>query len=105
MPSRPFSVCVEAETAIEAFQIATQKARLFYGITGFTGTIAEKKRVVVITPPHSMTDADKKDWVKALLNKSSGDPSLDWVTDAWSPAAAVQLDAGGWILFGWALSY
>ena len=104
MGARPFVVEADATDVQEAFQDAVAKAQWLYGHAGYTGTIAEKYTVRVVTPPRSMTDEEKQAWVERLLQHEIDDPRLGWIDDKWAPAAAVRLSAGGWIFFGWAAS-
>ncbi|AEJ38747.1 hypothetical protein TPY_0548 [Sulfobacillus acidophilus TPY] len=104
MGARPFFAYAEASDVQEAFRAAVAEAQWLYGHSGDTGTIAEKDAVRVVTPPRPMTDDETCVWAETLLNEGPDDPQLDWIEDKWAPAAAVRLNAGGWLFFGWAAS-
>lgn len=102
MGARTFMVSVDGDDLLSAFRAAVDEAQWRHGHGGYTGTIAEKNRVQIVTPPRPMTDEEKKVWAARLLEDGADDPTLAWIEDKWAPAAAVRLDAGGWLFFGWA---
>lgn len=102
MGARAFLVVVDEKDLLTAFRAAVAEAQWYHGHGGYTGTIAEKDRVQVVQPPRSMTDEEKKAWATQLLEDGVDDPTLAWIENKWAPAAAIRLDASGWLFFGWA---
>ncbi len=94
MGADTFWVQASGKTAAEAFKTATEEARYENGHRGYTGTIAEKRDFIMLTPPAGMS----------ALDFARSDEALDKVDDKWGPAGCVALGKGKWVFFGWASS-
>lgn len=98
MGAQTFQVVKEGETAKEAFKSAVESCRDNYGYGGYTGTIAEKdKFVMVCSDPLTLDAAWEK--IEEILDADSHK-----VCDKWGPAGCIPLDDGRWLFFGWASS-
>lgn len=104
MGAEIFGVRVDVADLLEAFRTAVAEAHQLYGSAGYTGSIAEKSSVRVVSPPPGLTDDEKIAWADQILFHEIDVPALAWIDDKWSPAAAIRLEAGGWFFFGWASS-
>jgi len=102
MGARPFMVESDIPDLLTAFRQAVEEARWEHGHGGETGTIAEKDQVREVRPPRPMTDEEKVAWAWRLIEDEEDEPDLDWIQDKWEPAAAIRLDTGAWLFFGWA---
>jgi len=96
MGAHSFYTTSQGRTAKEAFTKAVQDARYEYGHGGYTGTIAEKDKFVMIECPKG---AIPEEYANELLNNS--DYRID---DKWGPAGCIDLRDGSFLFFGWASS-
>ena len=96
MGASEFSIGVKANTAKEAFAIATLEARHDFGHAGYTGTIAEKDGWILIPVPEGK---DPVDFAEDLME--TDDPRI---SGKWGPAGCVKVKDGEWLFFGWASS-
>lgn len=97
MGASVFKVRGKGASAKEAFDALVKEARHNYGHAGYTGTIAEKTKFVMISPPAGVTDPKAlNSFADVLLD---GDPRVD---DKWGPAGCLPLAADEWLFFGWA---
>lgn len=102
MGANDFAVLAEGSSLADAFQRAAAEARYMHGHGGYSGTLAEKHDVVLITTAASEQEA------RELANKMIED-SDERIDDKWGPAGAIKI-AGGppdqqqFLLFGWASS-
>jgi hypothetical protein len=92
--------CQVAETADQAFDLATEQARYDYGHAGYTGTIAEKHDFILLkryaTPLPDNTEAAHKvaieerlAYAQSLLRSDSKEAEA--VTDKWGPCGCIPL--------------
>ena len=85
--------------ARDAFRAAVEAARREHGGEGYTGTIAEKRSVVVMGAAANWDEAERA----ARRMIEANDRRID---DRCGPAGAIQVGRGGgrgcWLLFGWA---
>jgi hypothetical protein len=91
-----------------AFRTAVDEAGWEYGRRGYTGTIAEKSRYVIITS-QAMSRDDAVRLARDLIDRDDAR-----VADKWGPAGANPVrqasnpagrnDPDGWLFFGWASS-
>jgi hypothetical protein len=122
MGATTFSNFGKGTDAKEVFRELTERARWAHGHGGYTGTIAEKRSFTVITDKpeavlarlsaqeHSHARRVLADAIaggsKANIARALADALLDLgdtrVDDKWGPAGALQVDAEGWLFFGWA---
>jgi hypothetical protein len=97
-----FMVTARGATPEVAFRNAVEDARRRYGDDGYTGTIAEKSKFVLINLP---TNYDQiplsyaKEFARSLIDKA--DRRID---DKWGPSGAIDLRNGEYLFFGWASS-
>lgn len=81
-------------SALEAFKAAREEALYDHGHSGYSGTIAEKSKFVMIALPEG-EDAMTYAW--KLIDE--GDPRVD---DKWGPAGCIDEGDGNYLFFGWA---
>jgi hypothetical protein len=94
MGSTEFLSIGEGRTAREAFRNAVDDALHRYGYGGYTGSIAEKSRYMIVTK-NVPEDEDLK------FNLAEDyDVWPKSIQDKWGPAGAIQLDESKWIFFG-----
>lgn len=79
-------------TAAEAFSAARQQAQYERGHSGYTGTIAEKDKFIMLPLIEGMNAID------SAWEYTQRDPRVD---DKWGPAGCIQTDTG-FVFFGWA---
>lgn len=91
-----FQTVATGKTAAEAFRAAREQAQYDNGHAGYTGTIAEKHKFVMVTT-EKLAVADAEALAEKLIDKC--DPRID---DKWGPAGCVGLTDGRWLFFGWA---
>lgn len=84
------------KTAREAFSDAVDSATKYYGIQGYTGSIAEKDSFVMINVPE-----DEAPHKYAMKLMDEGDERID---DKWGPAGCIQIGKDSYLFFGWASS-
>ncbi|MFI0742433.1 hypothetical protein ACH4PU_30805 [Streptomyces sp. NPDC021100] len=99
MGAAGFVTTGSGDSAEEAFRNAKEDAFYEYGHGGYTGTIAEKGEVEVLT--HSrVPEGVAEEYAGHLLARN--DPRI---CDKWGPAGAIPLDDGRtWLFVGWASS-
>lgn len=105
MGASTFITTAKGRTAREAFVAAKTEARYEHGHGGYTGTIAEKDRYVMITMPAGFTEGtredklieDAYDYAEQLLDSDD-----KRISDKWGPAGCIKVDADTWLFFGWA---
>lgn len=95
MGAEAFSVFAEGKDAHAAFKSAVEEAQYEHGHGGYSGTIAEKRRFVMIG---SAPDRKSAGEIAGRLIDED-DPRIE---DKWGPAGYISIDAGGFIFFGWA---
>lgn len=92
-----------------AFRSAVDDARYENGHRGYTGTIAEKTRAVIIELPHGITAGA---YIEALwdgetppegVSRAKFGADCAAIEDKWGPAGAIR-DGDDWVFFGWASS-
>jgi hypothetical protein len=97
MGADTFDCTARGATAKEAFDAAKKQAKYDYGHRGYTGTIAEKDRFIVIGKAETLKDAYQM-----------ADPSQPATDDKWGPAGCIETkDESGkpiFLFFGWASS-
>lgn len=81
-------------TARQAFADAREEAYYRFGHDGYTGSIAEKSKFMMIALPEG-EDAMTYAW--KLIDE--GDPRVD---DKWGPAGCIDEGDGNYLFFGWA---
>lgn len=91
-----FYTVASGKTAQEAFTSARDQASWESGHGGYSGTIAEKHKYVMISVPEGV---EPSAYAYNLLQ--DGDPRID---DKWGPAGCVKLQEGKYAFFGWASS-
>jgi len=87
-----FCTTAKGKTAREAFRTAVDQARYEYGHGGYTGTIAEKDKFVMIPLPK---DKEPADYAYELIEAC--DARID---DKWGPAGCFDLGSGAFMFFG-----
>ena len=103
MSAEQFFQYSEGKTADEAFIAAVEEAEYDHGHSGYTGTIAEKDRFVMIPTPKCETAKEAMNLAGELMNKSD-----DRIDDMWGPAGCIECGkgkpSGTWtyLFFGWA---
>lgn len=104
MGASEFTVVMQGKTARAAFLSAVAEAREENGNGGYSGSIAEKSKFVMIsTEPMPKADAFEK--VDNML--ASDDPRI---SDKWGPAGCIEIeiepegDEKTYIFFGYASS-
>jgi len=99
MGAQTFEDLAKGETVKKAFRSAIEEAQYESGHGGYTGTIAEKDRYVMVVSCATVKEAQE------LASKmiEDGDERID---DKWGPAGCIAiLEAPGtWLFFGWASS-
>ena len=86
----------QGQTLEEAFNAAVDYARYMHGHAGYSGTLAEKHDVVLVSDtPHTVGEAQAL--ADSLIEQR--DPRID---DKWGPAGAIRIDKTTWLFFGWA---
>jgi hypothetical protein len=96
MGADPFWNTATGATAQEAFDNATAHARYMHGHGGYSGTLAEKRKFVMVPVP-----AGHEPLAYARTLHEGDDSPGD---DKWGPAACVQIGPGEYLFFGWASS-
>lgn len=103
MGAEVFCVTYKGKTAQEAFDKAVLDAVQHYGMSGYTGTIAEKEDFIMI-------DADGRDFTVI----DHGEGGLEWILDEanwevivehenldkWGPAGCIQVEDDTFIFIG-----
>lgn len=98
MGAEIFHTIARGSSVQEAFVNAVKQAQYDYDHAGYTGTVAEKESLTVISDePHTLVEAH------ALADDMTGrgDARID---DTWGPAGAIRIDDVTWLFFGWASS-
>ncbi|MBT7080174.1 MAG: hypothetical protein HN929_01685 [Chloroflexi bacterium] len=96
MGAETFETIGKGKTVQIAFNNAKEEAYYDYGHSGYTGTIAEKDRFIIIPLPEGREAGEYSD---ELI--SDGDPRID---DKWGPVGCIKIQDGEWLFFGWASS-
>ena len=96
MGANTFMVKSNGISAKDAFASATSEARYMYGHAGYTGTIAEKDKFVMIECPKG---AIPEEYAMELIDRD--DYRID---DKWGPAGCISLGNDQFLFFGWASS-
>jgi hypothetical protein len=91
-----FEVKSDGKSAAVAFEKAVRSAQYDYGHAGYTGSIAEKSKFLMIEVPEGI---DVHDYVEELWDEC--DERID---DKWGPAGCIDLKNGEYLFFGWASS-
>jgi len=94
MGATTFSVTATGRNAREAFQAARSEAEQAFGDEGYTGSIAEKDRYVMIPLP---AGADPLREANKLIEANDAR-----ISDKWGPAGCFDLGNGRFYFFGWA---
>lgn len=96
MGATTFQETGEGKTAQAAFAALVKSARHEHGHGGYSGTIAEKDKMVMVTREVMPVAA-----AVALADKliEAGDPRID---DKRGPAGCIQVGPTSWLFFGWA---
>ncbi len=94
MGATTFGNIGEGKTAQAAFNALVEQARYEHGHGGYTGTIAEKSKFVMISLP---AGREAEEYIDELIEKC--DRRID---DKWGPAGCIALGNGRWYFFGWA---
>lgn len=94
-----FQVVERGASAKEAFDNAVESAQYDYGHAGYTGTIAEKSKFVMICKsPMSLDDAN-------YLIQKMCDNEDKRIRDKWGPCGCIPLTENNeYYFFGWASS-
>lgn len=82
------------KTAEEAFRAARAEAQYDYGHAGYTGTIAEKDKFIMLPLIEGKTLTETIEYYLYEQEKSP-------VDDKWGPAGCIKTD-DGFMFFGWA---
>ncbi len=102
MGAQTFSHFSPGKTAQEAFLNAVSSAGYESGHGGYTGTIAEKREFIMISPSNADTDWIDEDYVNyAYKLAAQNDPR---VSEKWGPAGCMKVGEDRWLFFGWASS-
>lgn len=96
MGASTFMTRARGRNAGEAFSVAVSNAKHNHGHGGYTGTIAEKNRFILIDVPKG---ADPRKLAQQLLDDD--DPRI---LDKYGPAGCVLMGNGEYLFFGWASS-
>ncbi|RBO79943.1 hypothetical protein [Nocardia puris] len=88
MGAQPFTDYAEGQDPREAFDRAVEDPRYTYGHGGYTGTIAEKDRFVIIT--HEPLNPEAAEALASEL-LARDDPRIE---DKWGPAGAIPVRGG-----------
>jgi hypothetical protein len=94
MGATTFFTVAKGKTAKEAFSDAVYEARYQHGHGGYTGTIAEKSRFVMITLPEGENPVEYAD---RLIDMD--DPRI---SDKWGDAGCIPMGDDKYLFFGWA---
>ena len=94
MGATTFITRAKGANAKEAFAAAVEQARYEHGHGGYTGTIAEKDRFVMVFEPLGVSP---QDYANKLMGE--GDSRID---DKWGPAGCIKVAEGEYLFFGWA---
>jgi len=94
MGGQTFAVKGRGKSPDQAFNALVTKTLTFYGLRGYTGTIAEKDSFVMIPIPAGV---DPEDYADTLLD--AGDERVD---DKYGPAGCIDCGDGTYLFFGWA---
>jgi len=89
-----FSTVAHGVDANDAFKSAVECARYEHGHGGYTGTIAEKQRFVMIDLPEGQSAGS---FIEELL-----DDDDSRICDKWGPAGCIDLGNNKYVFFGWA---
>ena len=81
-------------TAQQAFKAAREEALYDHGHSGYSGTIAEKSKFVMISVPEGEIAMN---YAWKLIDE--GDARVD---DKWGPAGCIDEGDGNYLFFGWA---
>jgi hypothetical protein len=99
MGAATFGEVGEGADAETVFRALVKSAAYEHGHGGYTGTIAEKTKMRMVTPPAGITDEKAIiRWADSLLKGETdedgeGTGEFGWVQDKWGPAACVELPA------------
>ena len=94
-----FAEASTGKTAREAFDNAVEEAQYEHGHGGYTGTIAEKTRFVMVGTVATLKEAYE------LADKLCDDDDAR-VSDKWGPAGCIAVTSfpNTWVFCGWASS-
>jgi hypothetical protein len=99
MGSQWFEVRIsDKKTAKAAFNEAVKEALYDYGHSGYTGSIAEKQKFIMLNDK-PLEPNEAKDLVRKI--EDEGDDRID---DKWGPAGCIKLTTKEYIFIGWASS-
>jgi hypothetical protein len=96
MGSSNFYHVSSANDAKQAFTKARDEALYDHGHSGYSGTIAEKGKFVIIPVPQG---TNPYDYANKLMEED--DPRI---SDKWGPAGCIEVEKGKYLFFGWASS-
>lgn len=96
MGAHEFFTISKGVNAKAAFTDAREQAEWENGHCGYTGTIAEKDKFVMISVPEGVEPI-----IYANQLMDNDDPR---VSDKWGPAGCVKVEEGKYLFFGWASS-
>jgi hypothetical protein len=89
-----FCVIGYGTSAEAAFSALRKSAKERHADRGYTGTIAEKDRLIRLTPSHPITED--------FYPYQSDDPCWEVVQDKWGPAGCFDLGDGKYMFIGFA---
>lgn len=97
----------EGTTVRKAFDSATADARYEHGHGGYSGSLAEKREYVIITPPFIFPEGtDEKEAFKQVLKYAESliEDGDERINDKWGPAGCIKYAPDKYLFFGWASS-
>ena len=101
MGAETFTTVSKGKTAAEAFKSAVDCAAYDYGHRGYTGTIAEKQKFVMIDGFESRPTNGGVHEAYQFAEKLIDDDDKR-VSDKWGPAGCFKINEEEWMFFGWA---
>lgn len=91
-----FTTVARGNSAKDALRNAIEDARYENGHGGYTGTIAEKDSLVMISKPEG---EDLYEFANRLIDEDDSR-----IKNKWGPAGCIKLDGDKYFFFGWASS-
>ncbi len=102
MGAEAFIIKSHGKTAKEAFKLAVETALYDRGHSGYTGSIAEKDKFIMISNEEFESYVDAENYANNLIDEDD-----NRISDKWGPAGCLKYKGKSginYLFFGWASS-